>query len=775
MMNRAANRLCFSEQIGFLPVLVACCLALTGAAGALAADPAPAASSAAVAPAQSTLNFVNDVLPLLTKHGCNSGGCHGRGSGQNGFKLSLFGFDPEADYAALVEEGLGRRVSWTAPEESLILAKPTGQAPHGGGVRFAADSAAYQLLSRWISEGSPWGEPGAPILTGIHVEPVEQLLETGQTQQLKVVASYSDNTTRDVTTTAEYFSAQPADLAVTPLGLVRALEGKGEAIVTVRYLGIVAVSRFFAPYNRNLPDQAYAGFEPKSYVDRLVLEKWRKLGLAPSPAASDGEFVRRAYLDAIGTLPKPQEVRDFLTDTSADKRDKLVDRLLEREEYATFWAQRWGDLLRNKQFYSAGDHKVDSQKFADWIRAAFAQNMPFDKFARELITVTGKAEDHPQMDWYRQINTSQFKVEDTSQVFLGLRVSCANCHNHPFERISQNDYWQYAAFFARVDAMSYGTVTMVGVKDEGSMTNPRTGQAVNPKAFGGPEVPFVKGEDPRIKLVDWMVAKENPYFARAISNRIWAHYLKRGLVEAVDDLRATNPPSNPALLDALAADLADHGYDLKHLTKTVMKSRVYGLSAVPRPENAADKRHYARHYPQRMLPHVLLDAISSATGVPAKFAQFPEAKRALQLPNEAQQSDFLDIFGRSRRDSTCVCETHIEPNLSQVLYVMFSPELQTEITSPEGAVASLLKENRSTSDMVSELYLRTVSRPPTSAELADAIALIDAAATTPPAAKPGSTDPPPAITPEIAARQQKQAIEDLLWTLLNCKEFIFNH
>ncbi len=749
---------------------VALCLA-AGASTACAADAAPPAET----PPAPTLHFVNDILPLLTKHGCNSGGCHGRGNGQNGFKLSLFGFDPEADYDALVGEGLGRRISWTAPQESLLLAKPTGQLPHGGGVRFAADSSAYQLIENWISQGSPWGTADAPKLTGIRVEPAEQVLADDGTQQLKVTASYADNSTRDVTTTAEYFSAQPAALSVTPLGLAHSLGGKGDSIVTVRYLGIVAVARFTVPYQRNLPAAAYAGFEPKNYIDRLVLEKWRQLGLAPSPAAGDAEFVRRAYLDAIGTLPKPQEVLDFLADAAPDKRDKLIDRLLEREEYATFWAQRWGDLLRNKQNYSAGDHKEDSQKFADWIRASFAQNMPFDKFARALIAVTGKAEDHPEMDWYRQINTPQFKVEDTSQVFLGLRVSCANCHNHPFERISQNDYWQYAAFFARVDAMSYGTVTMVGLKDDGTMNNPRTGQAVVPKAFGGPESPYVKGEDPRQKLVDWMVAKENPYFARAISNRIWAHYLKRGLVEAVDDLRATNPPSNPALLDALAADLAEHGYDLKHLTRTVMKSRVYGLSAIPTADNAPDSRNYARHYPQRLLPHVLLDALAAATGIAPKFPQFPAVQRAIQLPNEAQQSDFLDIFGRSRRDSTCVCETHIEPNLSQVLYVMFSPELQTDIASPDGIVSQMLKENRSPSDIVTQLYLRVLARPPAPAELADAVALIDAAAARPPAARPNSTDPPPPLTPEIAARQRQQAVEDLLWTLLNCKEFIFNH
>jgi hypothetical protein len=695
------------------------------------------------------LNFTNDILPVLTKFGCNSGGCHGRGSGQNGFKLSLLAFDPPADYAALVEEGSGRRISWTAPDESLMLLKATGVVPHGGGARLSTDSSAYQLLREWIDQGTPWGDDHDPKLAGIDIQPAERVLSAGEAAQLRVVARYSDDSVRDVTPLAEYFSQHPAQLEVSGGGLVRSLGQKGEAIVTVRYSGVVAVCRLTVPYATGLPEPLYAAFEPKSFVDRLVLEKWRKLGLSPSPPASDVEFLRRASLDCIGTLPTPQEVREFLADAAADKRDRLVDRLLDRPEYAVFWGQRWGDVLRNKQIDQA--QKDNSQKFTQWLRDAFAQNMPFDKFARELIAVSGKLEEHPQMDWYRQLNSPQNRVEDTCQVFLGLRVSCANCHNHPFERISQNDYWQFAAFFAKVDAMPYGTVKTVGLKDDAEMTNPRSGDKMTPKAFGGVEYQYVKGEDPRQKLVDWLVAKDNPYFARAVSNRLWAHYLKRGLVEAADDMRATNPPTNPALLDALAAGFVEHGFDLKQLTKTIMKSRVYGLSARPTPENAADKQNYARHYPQRLSPHVLLDALNSATGAAAKFNQFADAKRAIELPNEAEQNDFLDIFGRSRRDTPCVCETHTEPNLSQVLYLMFSPELQRDIAHAEGTVAKLVKENKPTAEVVTELYLRTLSRPPAEAELADAVALVDQAA------------------------GKQPAVEDLLWTLLNSKEFVFNH
>ncbi len=705
----------------------------------------PAESSAA----EHRLNFVNDVLPVLTKYGCNSGGCHGRGSGQNGFKLSLFGFDPPADYAALVDEGVGRRISWTAPDESLMLLKPLGKVPHGGGLRFDAESAAFKLLRQWIADGTPWGGAHDPTLVGIAVEPAEQIVAAGDEKQLKVIARYSDGSTRDVTPMAEYFSQQPSHSQVSPGGSVRLLGEKGDGVVMVRYMGIVSVARFTVPYQANLPDTAYAGFEPKNDIDRLVMEKWRALGLAPSSAATDFEFIRRACLDALGTLPTPQEVREFLADGAADKRVKLVDRLLDRPEYAAFWAQQWGDLLRNKQ--NDGAQKENSVKFAEWLKKAFAENMPFDKFARELICVSGKIEEHPQMDWYRQLNSPENRVEDTSQVFLGLRVACAHCHNHPFERISQNDYWQFAAFFAKVDAMTYGTVKTVGLKDDATVSNPRTGQTMTPKPFSGGEIAYVKGQDPRQKLVDWMTAKDNPYFARAVANRLWAHYMKRGLVEAVDDLRATNPPTNPALLDALAVELREHNYDLKQLTKTIMKSHVYGLSSLPTPANAADRQNYARHYPQRLSPQVMMDAIDSATGAKEKFREFPQAKRAIELPNEAEQNDFLDIFGRSKRDTPCTCETHIEPNLSQVLFLMFAPELQTAIASPEGTVAKLVKENKPTAAIVEDLYLRTVSRLPSAAESRDAVAMIE------------------------GGKTKQQAVEDLLWTLLNSKEFLFNH
>jgi hypothetical protein len=699
-------------------------------------------------PSSHPLSFRYDVIPVLNKAGCNSGTCHGKASGQNGFKLSLFGFDPENDFAAIVEEGLGRRVSPAAPDRSLLLLKATAQAPHGGGARFAVDSEAYKLLRKWIAEGTPWGSDREPAFAGLQVEPAEATLEAKAEQALTVTARYSDGSTRDVTRMTEYFSQKPILLQVDERGVVRTLGERGEGTVMVRYLGAVASARITVPYRRDLPEKAYAGFEPRGFIDRLVLKKWRTLGIAPSPPATDAEFLRRATLDVTGALPTPQEVRDFLADTAADKRDRLIDRLLKSDRYAIFWASRWGDILKNKQ---QNEFKDSSVAFAGWIRSAFAKNMPYDQFARELLTVTGERSKHPQIDWYRQLYTPQNRVEDISQVFLGLRVSCANCHNHPFERISQNDYWQFAAFFARLDAPSYGKVDKLAVKVEGDVYNPRTGKTVKPKGFGGPEFEFVKGEDARVKLADWMTSRDNPYFARAICNRIWAHCMTRGLVEAPDDMRATNPPSNPELLDALAADLVAHKYDLKYLMRQILTSRVYGLSTFPLPENAADRNNYARHYPRRLSAQVLLDAVCTATGVPETFRDFPAIKSAVELPTERVDSDFLDIFGRSPRDTVCECEASRDPSLPQVLFLMYSPELQTKLSHPSGTAARLAKSGKPTREIVEELFLLTLSRFPTKAETADAVALIEGV-------------PPP---------KRQVLLEDLLWTLINSREFLF--
>ncbi len=695
------------------------------------------------------LNFAVDIVPVLSKLGCNSGGCHGKAIGQNGFKLSLFGFDPDFDFAAIVEEGLGRRVSPAAPDDSLILLKGTGAMPHGGGVRLSRDSEMYGLLRRWLEQGLPPGRDDEPRDVKLEVTPSERVLHGKTEQQLRVVVHYSDGTTRDVTQVARFDTQQPDLLTVTPEGFVQTTGRAGETSVMVRYQNSVGTARIMSLTRSALPDAAYAAFQPKNFIDELLLVKWRKLHISPSAAASDAEFIRRVFVDALGTLPTPQEVRDFEADGASEKRDSLIERVVEREEYYDLWAHRMGDLLRNR---SGGlTEKANTVNFAKWIRQSLVENKPYDQFVREIITVSGKRADHPQMDWYRWAINPENRVEDSSQAFLGMRVSCANCHDHPFEKVRQTDYWRFAAFFSRMKTVSYGSVDDVGLDEKTEIKHPRTEKVLTPKAFGGPEFEYVKGEDPRQKLAEWMTAPDNPFFARAISNRIWGHYMGVGLVEPVDDMRATNPPSNPELLDALARDLVDGKFDLKHLMKTILKSRAYGLSSVPTEDNAADGRNHARFYARRMAPHVLLDAISSATGTATKFDDYPDVKKAILLPNEDGRSDFLQIFGRSKRVTPCECETSIAPNLSQVLYLLNSDEMQRQLASKNGVIEELVKSGKNNGDVVEDLFLRTFSRRPLPAELQEAVAQIEKAA------------------------DRRMALEDVLWTLLNSKEFLFNH
>lgn len=726
-------------------------LLLVGGFVAEASPDEAVVAGAAVDPAKVTLSFTNDILPVLSKLGCNSGSCHGKAIGQNGFKLSLFGFDSTFDYAALVHEGLGRRISPAAPDDSLMLLKATGAMPHGGGVRMTPDSESYRLLRRWIEQGVPSGRDDEPHDVKLEVTPAEQIVQGKSQQPLHVVVHYSDGSTRDVTQVARFDTQHPDILTVSPDGLVQTTGRAGETSVMVRYQNCVATSRFVSLTEHAKPESAYAAFQPKNFVDELVLAKWRRLHIVPSADADDAEFLRRVFLDAMGTLPTPQEVRDFVADGAPDKRDTLIDRVLQREEHFDLWAHRVGDLLRNRVGDSNG--KDNTIAFAKWIRQSLVENKPYDQFVREIITVTGKRSDHPQMDWYRWAITHENRVEDTAQAFLGLRVSCANCHNHPFEMVSQTDYWQFAAFFARLKSVTYGSVDELSLNEKGELKHPRTEQLLTPKVFGGPEFAYVAGEDPRLKLAKWLTAADNPYFARAICNRVWGHYFGVGLVDPVDDMRATNPPSNPELLDSLARDFVAHKFDLKHLMKTILKSRVYALSSAPTDDNRADTRNYARYYSRRLQPHVLLDAISNATGVPQKFEDYPEVKKAILLPNEKARSDFLEIFGRSERTTPCECETSLAPNLSQVLYLLNSDELQRKLSAKDGVLDELAKPEKPNAEVVEDLFLRTFSRRPRPDELQDAITQIE-------------SDKSPS---------RRTVLEDLLWTLLNSKEFLFNH
>lgn len=698
------------------------------------------------------LNYANDILPILTKASCNSGGCHGKSGGQNGFALSLLGFDPDFDFNALTRESHGRRITLTAPDQSLLLTKAAGVVPHGGGAKMDFDSTSYRMLRRWIVQGTPKGKTNDPVVQAIEVYPRERSLIGTKEQQVRVVARYSDGSELDVTRAAEYKSQQPDILAVEHDGRIRTLDRTGEGAVMVRYMGLVDVTRITVPYSRNLPATAYAHFKPKNYVDELVLAKWRKLGIAPSDVSTDAEFIRRASLDALGTLPAIEEVRAFLADPAPDKRDQLVTRLLDRNEYADYWAGIWGDVLRNKR-RNGEEHKRGTFAFAAWIRDSLAQNKPYDQFVREILTAQGNVSDNPTVVWYREVRNTVHQVNDTAQLFLGTRVSCANCHNHPYERMTQDDYWGMAAFFSRL-GVKQGEVSSesaIFVRKDGETRQPRTGKTMKPKGLGGPAYDQVRGEDPRAKLADWMAEPENPYFSRALVNRIWAHYLGVGLVEGVDDMRRTNPPSNPALLDALAKDFVAHKFDLKQLMRTIMTSQVYGLSATPNSDNRTDKQNYARYFPRRLPAQALLDAVDTVTGSNEKYSGFPLGTRAIELPDEGVSSYFLDVFGRSKRETACECERSYAPNLSQSLHLMNSPEMQNKISDAKGYAARLAASKRPNAEIISELYLRAFSRPPSSEEQAEAVK-------------------------RLAATTDRRAfLEDFTWMLVNSKEFVFNH
>jgi hypothetical protein len=695
------------------------------------------------------VHFANDIEPILSRYGCNAGGCHGKASGQNGFKLSLFGFDADFDYDAIVKEARGRRVFPANPERSLLLRKPAGLAPHGGGRLFAADSEAYQVLRSWIAQGMPVGDPKAATLASIEVQPPRQTLERGGRQQLTVRAHYSDGSARDVTQWAQFQSNEPGVAAVEPNGLVRVLDQAGEAAIMARYQGQVTVFRATVPLGTT---GAALEFPAANFVDTRMVEKWKVLGLAPSELCTDGEFLRRATLDLCGRLPTVAEVRAFLNDSSSDKRGKLIDRLLDDKDYAAYFALRWGSILRNSQL--AGSEQA-AYAFHDWLRDMIARNRPYDEFVRGIVAASGEWPEAPAINWFWQMRDDQLHqpVADTAQVFLGLRLQCAKCHHHPYERWSQDDYYGLAGFFARLGRKSFGEPPPYyasRTRTTGEV-NPRTGKPVEPKLLDGPVLDVPPEQDPRQKLVDWMARTDNPFFARALCNRMWGHLLGRGLVEPVDDMRATNPPSNPELLDDLARDFVEHHFDVKHLLRTICTSRTYQLSSLPNASNAQDRQNHARYYAKRMIAEVVLDAIDQVCETRTQFFKMSRRARAVDLPHEGFGSYLLDVFDRPPRSSPCECARSSGASLQQVLHLANSNELDDKIASDQGRLARLVKEKAAPEAAVEELYLATLARRPTDDERGLAVS-------------------------HVAGRKEpRKGLEDVLWALLNSREFLFNH
>ncbi len=707
------------------------------------------------------INFGNQIVPIFTKLGCNSGGCHGKASGQNGFKISLLGFDPELDYNAIVKEARGRRVFPAAPDGSLLLLKASGGIAHGGGKRMEVGSDEYRLIRRWIAAGTPYGQPTDPVVTGLSVFPDHRILTRNNKQQFAVYAHYSDGSVEDVTRRAQYESNDQEIAVVDGAALVRTLQMSGEAAVMVRYQSHVTVFRATVPLGVPIP--AYA-FEPKTLVDQYTAAKWKELGLVPSELCSDEQFIRRVSIDLTGTLPTPAQVTQFVADQDPNKRDRLIDALVDSPEYSYYFANQWADILRVKRRGEA-DRARGTFAFHDWIRDAMATDKPYDQFAHEILGASGDEVNSPPTVWYKELQEPQQFVDDTAQVFLGLRLACAQCHHHPYEKWSQDDYWGIAAYFGRIGRRKIPVpgefVQQPVVLDavfnlpRGTVINKRTGKPAVMKPLDGQPVTVGPDDDPRQKLADWMTAPDNPFFARAVANRYWAHFFNRGIVDPLDDMRVTNPPSNPELLDALAKDLTDNHYSLKHLVKTIVKSRTYQLSSTPNEFNEHDKQNYARYYPRRMSAEVLYDAVNQVADSPATFNGLPTdrfaPKRAIMLPDESFPSYFLDVFGRPQRISACECERVSEANLAQALHLLNSDEIQGKLARSGGRAEEEMKDPRPDPAKVDELFMWALGRKPTPEQRDLALANI---------AK--------------NAANKKAAYENILWALLNTKEFVFN-
>ncbi|VTR99311.1 DUF1549 and DUF1553 domain-containing protein [Tuwongella immobilis] len=707
------------------------------------------------------INFTNQIVPIFTKLSCNGGGCHGKIAGQNGFRLGLLGFDPDLDYATLVKEARGRRLFPAAPDSSLFLLKATAKMPHGGGKKMEPDSDEYKLVRRWIAAGMPYGSPSDPTVTHISVYPEHRVLSRQSRQQFAVYAHYTDGSIEDITRRAQYDSNDTEIATVDTHALVRTLSMSGEAAIMARYQGHVAVFRATVPLGEKTPEWQ---FPEQTVVDKHTSKQWRELGLVPSERANDETFIRRLYLDLTGTLPTPTQVKQFVADANPAKRDVLVDQLLDSPEYAYYFANKWADILRVKRNGDA-TRMTGTFGFHDWIRQAMAEDMPYDRFVRSILGATGDEVKNPPTVWYKELQQPEQFVDDTAQVFLGQRLGCANCHHHPYEKWSQDDYWGLAAFFGRVGRKNVPMngalpgapqqMQVVFSRSSGSVNNKRTGQPAKFKPLDGPVVDVAGEDDPRQALLDWMVQPKNPFFARAVANRYWAHFFGRGIVDPIDDMRVTNPPSNPALLDALADTLTSNQYSLKSLVKAIVKSRTYQLSAIPNEFNKHDKQAYARYYPKRMSAEVLLDAVGQVTGSPTAFGGLPSDKfapqRAIMLPDENFSTYFLEVFGRPSRISACECERVSEANLAQALHLLNSDEVQSKLSRGGSRADLLAKDARPDAEKLEELWMWAFSRKPTKADLDAALAHIQ---------KHGAN--------------KKTAYENIVWALINTKEFVFN-
>lgn len=716
----------------------------------------------------SAWSFRNQIIPMLTKATCNSGACHGALAGKGGMKLSLRGYDPEADHFVFTRQALGRRVDRLEPNRSLLLRKPTLAMSHGGGQKLDVGSSDYQLLAEWIAAGAPGPQANDPGIQRLEVFPAAAVLKPKDGLQVLVRAWYSDGHSADVTHWAKFSSSEELVAKVDQEGKVK-VEGQGEAAITVWYSNQVAACTIVAPLPQTIDPKVFATAARKNFVDDLVLKKLQSLHIPPSPLCSDEEFIRRAFLDAAGVLPTPEEVQKFLADASADKRAKLIDALLERPEFVDYWAYKWSDMLLVS---SRRLQQPAVWSFYQFIRQSVADNKPWDRFARDVLTARGSNLQNGAANYFVLHKDVSDLTEATSITFMGMSITCARCHNHPLEKWTQDQYWGMANLFSRVaikNGERPGEVT-VQAQPAGDVSHPRRGVPMPPAPLDGKPLDFDDRSDRRAAFTDWLTAPENPYFARALVNRVWRSFLGRGLVEAEDDLRQTNPPTNGELLDALAKDLVVHKYDVKHLVRTVMNSATYQRSSKPLPENVTDDRFYSHYLVRRLPAEVILDIYSQVTGVPTPFTHvysgvergmaattaFPLGTRALQLPDGAVASRFLDSFGRPDRTATCSCERQQDATVSQALHVNNGQTLNDKLRDRNSRVGQWFNDKVGDEEAVRRAYLLALSRSPTEAELKKFRELMAEAA-------------------RDKAASRREVLEDLFWAVLSGREFLFNH
>ena len=704
-------------------------------------------ASAAPATQPSEPSFRNDIQPLLTRLGCNAGACHGAAAGKNGFKLSLRGYDDEGDWKTITRSALGRRVVPEDPAQSLLLLKPTGALPHKGGVRFTVGSKDYQLLADWIAYGAPGPSANDPRIIGIEMRPNHFVLRVGAVQPITVIAHFNDGSERDVSHWAKYTANDTSVCMVDEEGKVT-VAGRGEGPITGWYLSRISTATISVPYGNPPITQA---LPHRNFIDDLINVKLRDLNLPPSPPVSDGDFLRRAYLDTIGVLPTADRVRQFMADTSPTKRDSLIDELLNRPEYVDYWTYKWSDLLLVN---SANLRPPAMSAYYNWIRRQVEANTPWDKFARQVVTATGSTLDNGAANFYVLHDDPTKMAETVSQAFLGMSVNCAKCHNHPMEKWTNNQYYGFANLFARVRAKNVnGDGNLVIFSDtNGDVVQPLTGKPQPPQPLDGTAISMTDNGDRRSALANWLVSPENPYFTRAIVNRVWANFMGVGLVEAVDDMRKTNPPSNEPLLAALSDYLAQQHYDLKALMREILESDAYQRSGEAMPQNVADRRFYSHYYPKRLMAEVMLDAASQVTGAPTAFPGYPPGTRAIQLPDSNVDSYFLRSFGRPDRLATCECERTSLPSMAQALHMANGDTLNVKLSAKDNRIDQLLADKASDQKIIEDVFLSALSRLPTATESK----LLTASLAQNPA-------------------DRRHEIEDLYWGVLSSNGFCFNH